>query len=52
MILDIIKMTLIVVSILAIIGGVVNCKSNKKVDSIDAIIFLFFILLVMFLALI
>lgn len=52
MILNIIKTTLIVFSVLCIIAGVVTCKKNKKVDSTDASIFLFFILLIMFLVLI
>lgn len=39
-------------SILIIIAGAVTCKKNKRVDSIDVMVFIFFILLVTFLILI
>ena len=52
MIISILKTTLIVFSILCIIAGVVTCKKNKKVDKTDAMVFLFFIILFMFLILI
>lgn len=52
MILDIIKTVLIIFSFLIIIAGAVTCKKNKRVDSIDVMVFIFFILLVTFLILI
>jgi hypothetical protein len=52
MIINIIKTILIMFSILCVLAGIVTCMKNKKVDKTDTIIFLFFVLLIMCLALI
>lgn len=46
MLVEILKTIVLVISIIVEIAGVYNMTQNKKVDSLDIIVFLFFLIVI------